>query len=74
MNWNADREPDLTDARAPEEKQIPVTVFQHLVESLPRRVKAVTAVKRRINADGFEMLTSTRVYNVHASTYFGHVV
>jgi hypothetical protein len=48
INWNADCEPgliaptsvpDLTNAL------VPAAIFQHLVESLPRRVKAVVAAK-----------------------------
>jgi hypothetical protein len=33
--------PDLTNALVAEWKQVPAAVFQHLVESLPRRVEAV---------------------------------
>ena len=35
--------PDFTNAR--EWKQVPAAMFQHLVESLPRRVEAVIAAK-----------------------------
>ena len=47
MNWNGDCEPvliaptsvpDLTNALVAEWKQVPAAMFQHLVESLPRRV------------------------------------
>jgi len=37
--------PDLTNALVAEWKQIPAAIFQHLVESLPRRVEAVIAAK-----------------------------
>ena len=37
--------PDLTDALVAEWKQIPTAMFQHLVESLPRRAEAVIAAK-----------------------------
>ena len=37
--------PDLTNALAAEWKQVPVAMFQHLVESLPRRVEAVIVAK-----------------------------
>ena len=37
--------PDLTDALVAEGKQIPTVMFQHPVESLPRRVEAVIAAK-----------------------------
>jgi hypothetical protein len=37
--------PDLTSALVAEWKQIPATMFQHLVESLPRRVEAIIAAK-----------------------------
>ena len=52
MNWNADCEPglnrptsvpDLTNALVAEWKQVLRAMFQHLVESLPRRVEAVIA-------------------------------
>jgi hypothetical protein len=38
--------PALTYALVSEWKQIPAAMFQHLVESLPRRVEAVIAAKR----------------------------
>ena len=34
---------DLTNAFVAEWKQVPTTMFQHLVENLPRRVEAVIA-------------------------------
>ena len=37
--------PDLTNALVAEWKQIPTAMFQHLVESLPRRAEAVIAAK-----------------------------
>ena len=37
--------PDLTNALVAEWKQVPAEMFQHLVESLPRRVEAVIAAK-----------------------------
>ena len=37
--------PDLTNALVAEWKQIPAAMFQHQVESLPRRVEAVIAAK-----------------------------
>ena len=37
--------PDLANAFVAEWKQVPAVMFQHLVESLPRRVEAVIAVK-----------------------------
>ena len=37
---------DLTNALVAECKQVPAAMFQHLVESLPRRVEAVIAAKR----------------------------
>ena len=37
--------PDLTNALVAEWKQVPAAMFQHLVESLPRRVEAVIAAK-----------------------------
>ena len=37
--------PDLTNALVTEWKQGPVAMFQHLVESFPRRVLAVIAAK-----------------------------
>ena len=38
---------DLTDALVAEWKQIPGAMFQHLVESLLRRMEAVLAAKER---------------------------
>jgi hypothetical protein len=54
MNCKTDCEPglivnitaDLTNALVAEWKQVPGAMFQHLVESLPRRVEAVMAAKR----------------------------
>jgi hypothetical protein len=46
MNWNTEcepSEPGLTNTLVAEWKQVPVALFQHLVESLPRRVEAVMA-------------------------------
>ena len=40
-----DEEPDVTNARMAERKQIPAAMFQHLVENLPKRVEAVMAAK-----------------------------
>ena len=37
--------PDLTNALVAERKKVPASMFQHLVESLPRRVEAVIAAK-----------------------------
>jgi hypothetical protein len=37
--------PNLTNALVAEWKQVPVAIFQNLVESLPRRVEAVIAAK-----------------------------
>ena len=37
--------PDLTNALMTEWKHVPAAMFRHLVESLPRRVKAVIAAK-----------------------------
>ena len=37
--------PDLTNALVAEWNQVPAAMFQHLVESLPRRVQAVIAAK-----------------------------
>ena len=39
--------PDLTNAPVVEWKQVPTAMFQHLVESLPRRVEPVIAAKGR---------------------------
>ena len=35
--------PDLTNALVAEWKQVPAAMFQHLVESIPRRLEAVIA-------------------------------
>jgi hypothetical protein len=52
MNWNAETGliaqhqcRMFTNALVAEWKQVPAAVFQHLVESLPRRVEAVIAAK-----------------------------
>ena len=51
MNWNVDCEPgptsvpDHSNALVAECKKITSAMFQHLVESLPRRVEAVIAAK-----------------------------
>jgi hypothetical protein len=55
MSWNADwepgliaqhqRGPNLTNVLVAEWKQVPAAMFQRLVESLPRRVKAGIAAK-----------------------------
>jgi hypothetical protein len=37
--------PDLTNAFVAEWKQVPAAMFQHLVESIPRRVEGVIAAK-----------------------------
>ena len=37
--------PDLTNALVTEWKQVPIAMFQHLVENLPRRVEAVIAAR-----------------------------
>ena len=42
--------PDLTNALVAERKQVPTAMFQHLVESYPRRVKAVIAAKGGTNS------------------------
>ena len=47
--------PDLTNALVAEWKQVPAAMFQHLVESLPRRVEAVVAAKGRPTAHDFGM-------------------
>ena len=56
-NWNADCEPGLiaqhlylTNDLVAEWKQIPAKMFQHLVEILPRRVKAVIAANVGTNS------------------------
>ena len=52
-NWNTNCEPGLitqhqcpTTALVAEWKQVPAAMFQHLAESLPRRVEVVRAAKR----------------------------
>jgi hypothetical protein len=40
MIWKADFEPGLI-ALVAEWKQVPAAIFQHLMESIPRRVEAV---------------------------------
>ena len=82
MNWNANCEPglnrltsvpDLTIALVAEWKQVPAEMFQHLVESLPRRVEAVIAAKGdqlHINFHDFGLRCST----TRCSHAFGHVV
>lgn len=42
--------PDLADALQSECEQIPASVFQHLVEGLPRRTRAFKAANGGINA------------------------
>ena len=42
--------PDLTNALVAEWKQISAAMFQHLVESLPRRVEPVIAAKGGTNS------------------------
>ena len=42
--------PNLTNALVAEWKQVPAAMFQHLVESLPRRVEAVIAAKGGLNS------------------------
>jgi hypothetical protein len=37
--------PELTNALVAEWKEVPAAMFQHLVESLPRRMEAVIAAK-----------------------------
>ena len=37
--------PNLTNALVAKWKQVPAAMFHHLVESLPRRVKAIIAAK-----------------------------
>ena len=41
--------PDLTNALVVEWKQVPAAMFQHLVDSLLRRVEAVIAASRLIS-------------------------
>ena len=58
MNWNADCEPGLIAQHqcltslmlVAEWKQVPAAIFQHLVESLPRRMEAVIAAKGGTNS------------------------
>ena len=60
--------PDLTNALVAESKQIPAAMFQHLVETLPRRVEAVIASKGdqlHINAHDFGMTSSVMQYSNH---------
>ena len=57
--------PDLTNALVAEWKQVPAEMFQHLVESVPRRGDQL-----HINAHDFGMRCST---NICPHT-FGHVV
>ena len=62
--------PDLTNALVAEWKQVPAAMFQHLVESLPRRVEAVTAAtgdQLHINAHDSGMRCST---SIGVSIYF----
>jgi hypothetical protein len=66
--------PDITNALVAEWKQVPAAMFKYLVESLPRRVKAVIAAKGvqlRINAHNFGMRCLTSMCPRHT---FGHVV
>jgi hypothetical protein len=62
LNWNVVCEPtsasDLSHALVAEWKQVPTALYQHLMESLPRRVEAVIAAKEaqlHINAHDFGM-------------------
>jgi hypothetical protein len=48
--------PDLTNALVAEWKQVPAAMFQHLVESLPRRVEAVIAAKGGTNSISMPMI------------------
>ena len=58
MNWNADCKPGLiTPPQCPTSlmlvadwKHVPAAMFQHLVESLPRRMEAVVAAKGATNS------------------------
>ena len=50
--------PDLTNALVAERKQVPTAMFQHLMESLPRRVEA-GGDQLHINAHDFGMRCST---------------
>jgi hypothetical protein len=66
--------PNLTNALEAEWKQVPATIFQHKVESIPRRVEAVIAARGdqlNINAHYFGMRCST---NRCPHTFFIHVV
>jgi hypothetical protein len=65
--------PDLTNDLVAEWRQIPAAMFQHLVESLPRKVAAVVAEKwdqLHIKAHDFGMRCSTS----RCPQTFGHVV
>ena len=65
--------PNLTNALVAEWKQVPAAMFQHLVESLPRRVEAVKAAKGNqlhINSHDFGMRCSTS----RCPHTLGHVV
>ena len=65
--------PDLTNALVVEWKQIPAAMFQHPVESLPRRVEAVIATKGyqlHINAHDFGM----RCWTSRCPHTFSHAV
>ena len=66
--------PDLTNALVTEWKQIPAAMFQHRVESLPRRVEAVIAAnggdQLNINAHDFGM----RCWTSRCPHTFGNVV
>jgi hypothetical protein len=66
--------PDLTNALVHEWKQVPAAMFQHLVESLPRRVDIVIAAKGGdqlyINAHDFGMTC----LKSRCSHTFGYVV
>jgi hypothetical protein len=53
--------PDLTNALVAEWKQVLAAVFQHLMESLPRRVEVVTAAKRRNNSISMPMILESAV-------------
>jgi hypothetical protein len=64
---------DLTNALVAEWKQVPLAMFQHQVESFPRRVEAIIAAKGgplHINAHDFGMRCSTS----RCQHTFGHVV
>ena len=59
---------DLTNALVAEWKQVPATVFQHLVESLPRRVEAVIAAKEdQLHINEMEW---NEMFDEQVSTYF----